>query len=117
MAFAEVSGEETKSESDYWDAALAAETHIRTYLVKNKFWIKKQQDFDLAILADGMLAGKVIRTLQAHYGISLCGIAFQTHTPAENERKYQKAIKICERLAMLGCSSHDNLPYFNAADV
>jgi hypothetical protein len=116
MAFAEVSGEETKSESDYWDAALAAETHIRTYLVKNEFWIKKQADFELALIADGMLAGKKIRTLQAHYGISLCGIAFQTHTPAENERKYQKAIKIAERLAMLGCSSQDSLPYFNAAD-
>lgn len=117
MAFAEVSGEETKSESDYWDAALAAETHIRTYLVKNEFWIKKQKDFELTLIADGMLAGTKIRTLQAHYGISLCGIAFQTHTPAENERKYQKAIKIAERLAMLGCSSQDNLPYFNAADL
>ena len=117
MAFAEVSGEETKSESDYWDAALGAEARIRTYLVKKKFWIKKQEDFELSLIADGLLAGKEIRTLQAHYGISLCGTAFQTHTPAESERKYQKAIKISERLAVLGCSSHDNLPYFNAADI
>jgi hypothetical protein len=41
-------------------------------------------------------------------------VAFQTQTLAENERKYQKAIKIAERLAMLGCSSQDNLPYFSA---
>lgn len=116
MAFAEVSGDETKSETDYWDAALDAEAHIRTYLVKNKFWIKKQEDFELSLIADGMLAGKQIRTLQAHYGISLCGTVFQTHTPVESERKYQKAIKIAERLAILGCSSHDDLPYFNAAD-
>jgi len=116
MAFAEVSGDETNSESEYWDAALAAEAQIRGYLVKHKFWIKKHEDFELSLIADGMLAGKLIRTLQAHYGISLCGIAFQTHTPAENERKYQKAIKIAERLAMLGCSAKDNLPYFNAAD-
>ncbi|PHS79514.1 MAG: hypothetical protein COB59_01590 [Rhodospirillaceae bacterium] len=116
MAFAEVSGDETNSESEYWDAALATEAHIRAHLVKHKFWIKKQEDFELSLIADGMLAGKLIRTLQAHYGISLCGIAFQTHTPAENERKYQKAIKIAERLAMLGCSSQDSLPYFNAAD-
>ena len=34
----------------------------------------------------------------------------------ECERKYRKAIKIVERLAMMGCSSQDNLPYFNAAD-
>jgi superfamily II DNA or RNA helicase len=116
MAFREVSGDETTSETEYWDAALAAETSIRTYLLANEFWIKKQHDFDLSLIADGMLAGKVIRTLQAHYGISLCGRAFQSHSPAENERKYQKAIRVAERMAMLGCSSKDNLPYFRAAD-
>jgi len=115
MAFAEVSGDETKSESDYWDAALAAEAHIRGYLVKNSFAIKKQEGFDLALIADGMLAGKEIRTLQAHYGISLCGRVFEENSPEERERKYQKAIRIAERLAMLGCSPQDNLPYFNAA--
>lgn len=117
MAFAEVSGDETKSETDYWDAALAAEAHIRTYLVKKQFAIKKQEDFELSLIADGMLVGKQIRTLQAHYGISLCGTVFDTHTPVETERKYQKAIKVAERLAILGCSSQDNLPYFKAADV
>jgi len=116
LAFSKVSGEVTKSETDYWDAALAAEMHIRTYLVENEFWIKKQEDFELALVADGMLDGKKIRTLQAHYGISLCGTAFQASTPAENERKYQKAIKVAERFAMLGCSSQDNLPYFKAAE-
>jgi len=116
MAFAEVSGEPTQTESDYWDAALAAEARIRAYLAENKFRIVKQEDFDLSLIADGMLAGKEVRTLQAHYGISLCGRMFQTHTLPESERKYQKAIKIAERLAILGCSSQDNLPYFNAAD-
>jgi superfamily II DNA or RNA helicase len=116
MAFAEVSGEPTQTESDYWDAALAAEARIRAYLAENKFRIVKQEDFDLSLIADGMLDGKEVRTLQAHYGISLCGTMFQTHTLAESERKYQKAIKIAERLAILGCSSQDNLPYFNAAD-
>ena len=116
MAFVEVSGEPTKSESDYWDAALAAEARIRAYLAENKFRIVKQEDFDLSLIADGMLAGRKIRTLQAHYGISLCGTVFQTHTRDESERKYQKALKISERLAMMGCSSQDNLPYFNAAD-
>ena len=70
----------------------------------------------LALVADGMLAGQKIRTLQAHYGISISGFVFQNHSPDENERKYQKAIKIAERLAMLGCSNRDSLPYFNAAD-
>ncbi len=116
MAFVEVSGEPTQSESDYWDAALAAEARIRAYLVENKFKLVKQGDFNLSLIADGMLAGKEVRTVQAHYGISLCGKVFQTHTLAESERKYQKALRIAERLAMIGCSSQDNLPYFNAAD-
>jgi hypothetical protein len=116
MAFQEVSGDATATESDYWDAALATEARIRAYLVENKIHIVKQADFDLALIADGMLAGKLVRTLQAHYGISLCGTVFQSHTPAESERKYQKAIKIAERVAILGCSPQDNLPYFNAAD-
>lgn len=116
IAFQEVSGDPTQTESDFWDAALEAEASIRGYLVENKIHIVKQGEFDLSILADGMLAGKVIRSLQAHYGISLCGSVFLTYSPDECERKYQKAIRIAERLAAMGCSSQDNLPYFNAAD-
>ena len=95
---------------------MAAEARIRAYLVERNIQILKQDDFDLGYIANGMMTGKEIRTLQAHYGISLCGTVFQTHSPAENGRKYQKAIKIAERLAILGCSSRDNLPYFKAAD-
>ena len=116
MAFAEVSSEMTNGESKFWDATLAAEARIRAYLVERNIRILKQDDFDLGYIANGMMTGKEIRTLQAHYGISLCGTVFQTHSPAENGRKYQKAIKIAERLAILGCSSRDNLPYFKAAD-
>ena len=116
MAFAEVSSETANGESEYWDATLAAEARIRAYLVERNIQILKQDDFDLGYIANGMMTGKEIRTLQAHYGISLCGTVFQTHSPAENGRKYQKAIKIAERLAILGCSSRDNLPYFKAAD-
>jgi hypothetical protein len=53
--------------------------------------------------------------VQAHYGILLCGTAFEEHDLDESERKYQKAIRIAERLAVMGCSPKDNLPYFNAA--
>ena len=116
MAFKEVSGDKTQTESEYWDVALDAEAKIRGYLVKNNIQIVKQADFDLALIADGMFAGKMIRTLQAHYGISLCGTEFQTHDREESERKYQKAIRIAERLAVIGCSPKDNLPYFNAQD-
>lgn len=116
MAFAEVSAAPTKSESEYWDIALATEARIRGYLVDNSIQINKQPEFELSLIADGMLAGRKIRSLQANYGISLCGPVFETHSRLENDRKYQKAVKIAERLAILGCSSRDNLPYFNAAD-
>ena len=116
MAFQEVSGEPTQTESEYWDVALEAEANIRKYLVQKNIQIVKQVDFNLAYLADGMLVGKEIRTLQAHYGISLCGEGFISHSQDENERKYQKALRIAERLAVIGCSSQDNLPYFKAAD-
>lgn len=116
MAFKEVSAAPTATESDYWDLALQAEGKIRSYLVEQEIQIVKQPDFDLEILADGMLAGKMIRTVPAHYGIAICGTSFLEHTPQECERKYQKAIKVAERLAILGCSKQDNLPYFNAAE-
>ncbi|MDA8637975.1 DEAD/DEAH box helicase [Rhodospirillales bacterium] len=116
MAFVAVSGEETKSESDYWDAALAAERDIRAYLIDNEIQIVKQLDFDLDGIADGLNTRRKIRTLQANYGISFCGPSFDECSRSECERKYQKAIKITERLATLGCSTQDNLPYFNAAD-
>jgi superfamily II DNA or RNA helicase len=116
MAFQNVSGEPTQSESDYWDAALATEALIRSYLVEKKIQIIKQEDFNLSDISDGMFAGTKVRALKANYGISLCGEVFENHTGPECERKYQKAIKIAERLAMIGCSSQDNLPYFNASD-
>ncbi|MGY9017999.1 MAG: DEAD/DEAH box helicase [Alphaproteobacteria bacterium] len=115
MAFVEVSGETTRSESDYWDIALKAETKIREYLVENAIQVVKQDEFNLNVIADGMLTGREIRTVQAHYGILLCGTAFEEHDLDESERKYQKAIRIAERLAVMGCSPKDNLPYFNAA--
>ncbi len=116
MAFKNVSGKPTQSESDYWDAALATEALIRSYLVENQIQIIKQEDFNLSDISDGMFAGTKVRALKANYGISLCGEVFENHTSPECERKYQKAIKIAERLAMIGCSSQDNLPYFNASD-
>ena len=115
MAFEVVSGETTRSESEYWEVALKAETKIREYLVENSIQIIKQDEFDLSIISDGMLTGREIRTVQAHYGILICGTAFEEHELDESERKYQKAIRISERLAVMGCSSQDNLPYFNAA--
>ena len=114
MAFSEVSGEQTNSESEFWNVALSTEAKIRGYLVDRKIQIIKQDDFQLTLIANGMLAGKQIRTLQSHYGISLCGSILTDHSDIEIERKYLKALRISERLAVMGCSSRDNLPYFNA---
>ena len=100
----------------FWDVALEAEASIRGFLVERKIQIIKREDFDLSLIADGMKAGTIVRTLQAHYGIFVCGSAFGDHDRDETERKYEKAIKITERIAMIGCSSKDNLPYFNASD-
>ena len=84
--------------------------------MEKKIQIVKQDDFQLTLIANGMLAGKQIRTLQSHYGISLCGNILADHSDIEIERKYLKALRIAERLAVMGCSSRDNLPYFNAAE-
>jgi superfamily II DNA or RNA helicase len=116
MAFAQVSAEKTDSESAFWDDVMATETEIRGYLVKRKIQMVKQNAFDISTLSDAMLAGRHIRTVQAHYGISLCGEVLETCSSLEIERKYSKAVKVAERLAVLGCSARDNLPYFNAAE-
>ena len=115
-AFEEASGEVTSSETRYWDLALEAEAKIRGYLVENNIHIVKQDDFELAMIADGLSAGKVIRSLQSNYGISVCGGVMLENSDLENERKYQKAIKIAERLTVMGCSNRDVLPYFNAGE-
>ncbi len=59
MAFREVSGKPTQTETDYWDVALDAEAKIRGYLVENKIRIVARPEFDLSVIADGMLAGDV----------------------------------------------------------
>ena len=115
LVFSEVSGKSTQSESDYWDVALDAEAGVRAYLVENKIQLIKQDEFELSLIADGMRASNGIRTLQAHYGLFICGEVFGANSLKDSERKYQKALRIVERLAVMGCSSQDNLPYFNAA--
>ena len=61
--------------------------------------------------------GRRVRALQSNHGILICGEQFEDATAEELERKYQRALQIIERLAVMGCSSQDNLPYFKAKDV
>ncbi|MCZ6604873.1 MAG: DEAD/DEAH box helicase [Alphaproteobacteria bacterium] len=116
-AFELVSDRETGSPSEYWDAVLEAEAELRAYLVRRGIKVGRHDAFDLGVIADGFTHGRYVRTLQSSYGISVCGTVFAELDDIENERKYQKALKIVERITVMGCSSRDNLPYFKAADV
>ena len=55
-----------------------------------------------------------MRTVQAHYGIFICGKKFEGHSIKKLERKYQKALQISERIVIMGCHNREKLPYFNA---
>ena len=86
-------------------------------MVENRLQIVKAEEMDHAILVDGLMHGRKIRALQANHGILLCGELFDETSEEELERKYQRALQIIERLAVMGCSSQDNLPYFKARDI
>ena len=75
----------------------------------------KAQKVNLQAL-DVVSSGKIVRSLQSNYGICVCGKEMLLNSDVENERKYQKAIKIAERITIMGCSNRDILPYFNAAE-
>ena len=116
MAFAGVSAAKSESESVFWNDVMAVEIEIRGDLVERKINMTKQNEFEINTLADAMLGGKHIRTVQAHYGIYLCSGVLESSSSLEIERRYSKAVKVAERLAVLGCSARDNLPYFNASE-
>ena len=90
---------------------------FRHYLVKEKIQIVKSDEFQHAILVDGLMHGRRVRALQSNHGILLCGQLFEDTSEEELERKYQRALQIVERLTVMGCSSQDNLPYFKARDI
>ena len=115
--FEVVSGEPSTSDSEFWHLTLQGEAGIRRFLVENRIQIVKADEFNHAILVDGLMHGRRVRALQANHGILICGEQFEDATAEELERKYQRALQIIERLAVMGCSSQDNLPYFKAKDV
>ena len=116
-AFSLVSGAPSSSDSEFWHFALQGEAAIRHFLVENRIQIVKGEEFEHAVLVDGLMHGRRIRALQANHGILLCGELFAECTEEELERKYQRALQIIERLSVMGCSAQDNLPYFKAKDV
>jgi len=116
-AFELVSGAPSNSDSEFWHHTLQGEAAIRGFLVENKIQIVKAEQFEHEILVDGLMYGRRVRALQSNHGILLCGAQFEDTPEDVLERKYQRALQIIERLAVMGCSQQDNLPYFKARDI
>ena len=113
-AFYFISGEKTNSESEYWNLIIKAEIELRKFLINKCISVTQQEEFSYSAIADGLLLGKKVRTVQAHYGIFICGQKFEGNSIKELERKYQKALQIAERIIIMGCHNREKLPYFNA---
>ena len=84
-----------------------------THDLTRKLQVKNDSKI-VMLVADGLGGRKGVRTLQADYAIASVGAILDTLSRSESETKYQRAIKITERLVTLGCSKNDDLPYFKA---
>ena len=114
QAFEKATAEVADSEGQYWEETLRTEAEVRRELLDNDRRIERQMEFDLGWLADGLDTRREVRTLQANYGVSLIGPLLKNLSRKECETKYERAVKITERIVTLGCSSEDDLPYFVA---
>ncbi len=112
LAFDFVSGELTKSETEFWNLTLDAEKKVREFLNDKNVTISQQDEFIFSALTDGLSKGRVIRPVQTNYGVSICGINFINNTQEVNERKFQKALQIIERIAAMGVTNSEELPYY-----
>ena len=63
-------------------------------------------------LSDGLSKGRVIRPVQTNYGVALCGENFVNNPLDVNERKFQKALQVIERIAAMGVTNTEELPYY-----
>jgi superfamily II DNA or RNA helicase len=113
-AFVRSSADKAASEGEYWEATLATEAEMRADILERGYSVDKQMEFDLGWIADGLETRREVRTLQANYGVAIVGPLLGALSHSESETKYQRAVKITERLVTLGCSDKDDLPYFKA---
>jgi len=113
-AFVRASAETASSEGEYWESTLATEAEMRGDILARGYSVDKQMEFDLGWIADGLETRRQVRTLQANYGVAIVGPVMNELSRSENETKYQRAVKITERLVTLGCTTSDDLPYFKA---
>ena len=112
LAFRYVSGEQTNSENEFWNLTLKGEKKVREFLYEKSITIVQQDEFIFSALTDGLSKGRVIRPVQTNYGVAICGENFIENTNDINERKFQKALQIVERLAAMGVTNTEELPYY-----
>ena len=112
LAFNFVSGEATKTENEFWNLTLQGEKKVREFLADRGITVDQQDEFVFSALTDGLSKGRVIRPVQTNYGVSLCGNCFKNNTNDINERKFQKALQIVERIAAMGVTNTEELPYY-----
>ena len=112
LAFDFVSGESTNSENEFWNLTLSAEKKVRQFLFEKEITIPQQEEFIFTTLSDGLSRGRVIRPVQTNYGVSICGEHFSKNPSEVNERKFQKALQVIERIAAMGVTNTEELPYY-----
>ena len=112
LAFDFVSGDSTGSETEFWNLTLEAEKKVRSFLFEREVTIPQQEEFIFSNLSDGLSKGKVIRPVQTNYGIAICGENFTKNSEEINERKFQKALQVIERIAAMGVTNTEELPYY-----
>ena len=112
LAFDYVSGESTTSETEFWNLTLDAEKKVRSFLYEKEITIPQQEEFIFTNLSDGLSRGRVIRPVQTNYGIAICGENFKKNSEEINERKFQKALQVIERIAAMGVTNTEELPYY-----
>ena len=112
LAFDFVSGDMTGSENEFWNLTLIAEKKVRKFLNERDVTIPQQEEFIFATLSDGLSKGRVIRPVQTNYGIAICGDNFFQNSEEINERKFQKALQVIERIAAMGVTQTEELPYY-----
>ena len=112
LAFSFVSGEQTSTENEFWNLTLQGEKKVREFLYDNSVTIVQQDEFIFSALTDGLSKGRVIRPVQTNYGVAICGEDFMKNTTEINERKFQKALQIVERIAAMGVTNNEELPYY-----
>ena len=84
----------------------------KAFLYEREIVIPQQEEFIFTHLSDGLIKGRVIRPVQTNYGVSICGENFSKNTSDVNERKFQKALQVVERIAAMGVTNTEELPYY-----